>query len=119
MNLITIFVCFSFLPVSFFFYLLSLTVNKTVQQEKLLKTKPNIVGTFFERFQFQFLVSGTNPMLSGRKWSFFENDLNLATKFIIILQREVAKRRLELGALICCENVPYLWEKIFHASLKV
>ena len=43
-NLITIFVCLSFLPVSFFFYLLSLMVNKTVQQEKLLKTKTNIVG---------------------------------------------------------------------------
>ena len=45
MNLITIFVCLFFLPVSFFFYLVSLTVNKTVQQEKLLKTKTNIVGT--------------------------------------------------------------------------
>ena len=46
MNLITIFVCFSVLPVSFFFYLLSLMVNKTAQPKKLVKTKTNIVGTF-------------------------------------------------------------------------
>ena len=51
------------LPVSFFFYLFSLTVNKTVQQEKLLKTKTNIVGTFFEQFQCGLVLdSGINPM---------------------------------------------------------
>ena len=61
-NLITIFVCLSFLPVSFFFYLLSLTVNKTIE-EKMWKTKTNIVRTFFERFQCGLVVvSGTSPM---------------------------------------------------------
>ena len=62
-NLITIFVCMSSLPVSFFFYLFSLTVNKTVQQEKLLKMKTNIIRMFFKRFQCGLvLVSGTKPM---------------------------------------------------------
>ena len=52
-------ICLSFLPVSFFFYLLSLRVNKTVQQGKLFKAKT----TFFEQFQCGLvLVSGTNPM---------------------------------------------------------
>ena len=41
--------------------------------------------------------------------SFFENDLNLATKFIVIREKATSDK-LELGALICCENVPYLWE---------
>ena len=32
---------------------------------------------------------------------------------------KATSEKLELGALICCEKVPYFWEKIFHASLKV
>ena len=34
-------------------------------------------------------------------------------------REEATSEKLELGALVCCENVPYLWEKIFHTSLKV
>ena len=74
-----------FRNVSFFFFLLSSTVNKTVEQEKLFKMKTNIVGTFFERFQCGLVsVSGTNPMhVKWHKVSFFENNLILVTKFIV------------------------------------
>ena len=39
-----------FLTCFFFLLFTFLTVNKTVQQEKLLKMKTKIVRTFFERF---------------------------------------------------------------------